>query len=295
MFKKTLKFLLPLSLLGFAVGCSTVNPNEAAVKVYLTGDKAGVENAEVVTAGSIREGWGEKVYFINTSLQNYTYTSDAAEGNAADQSFSFTTNDGIKLTANISVRFRIADPKKFLVAYKIDDDGFVSGELRDALREAITIEGSKVRLADLFNYTNDPTKVGTANTEAFLQSITKSVNTVLNKNGVVIESIVFANGLTPPDKIQQQIEAAQEVQQQTLRIQQEATQAQAKLALETTNAQINNVKAASLTPAVLDAKRLELRQMELEIIKEKWNGQAPTTVVNGNGGNLPSVVLPSGN
>lgn len=295
MLKKTLKFIFPLSLLGLAVGCTTVNPNETAVKVYLTGNKAGVENAEVVTAGAVREGWGEKVYFINTSLQNYTYTSDTNEGSATDQSLSFTTNDGIKLTANISVRFRIADPKKFIVAYKIDDEGFVGGELRNTLRDALTIEGSKVPLAALFNYTNDPTKVGTASTEAFLQNISKAANNTLNKNGVVIESIVFANGLTPPAKIQQQIEAAQEVQQQTLRIQQEAAQAQAKLALEQANAQINTVKAASLTPAVLDAKRLELRQMELEIIRDKWNGQAPTTVVNGNGGNLPSVVLPSGN
>lgn len=44
--------------------------------------------------------------------------------------------------------------------------------------------------------------------------------------------------------------------------------------------------AKGITPQLLELRRLELRQLELE----KWNGALPTTLM---GGNVPVIVNPN--
>lgn len=256
--------LVLLSLVSISlVGCGeVVNPGEVAVKVKLTGSNAGLEKAEVFNTGKVREGIDEKIYRISTAIKNYTYTADEKEGKAQDESFTFSTSNGIRVNTDVGVTYRIVDPKAFLVAYKIDDDNYQFGELKNLVRDELNRVGAKYALNDIVN------SQGKSKLDEFYVNLKNSVNEKLKNNGVEITRIAFVNGFRLPKNIQDAITANQESAQNAEKAKQDLIKEKAELEVKRVRAEASKVEAATLTP-------LLVRKLWID----KWNGGI--TVVNG--------------
>lgn len=261
-----------------STGCSMIEPGTTRVVVQRYGDKAGFENAEEINSGSYKCSWDEACYDINTSIKNYSYTSDTTEGSSNNQQLRFQTAEGVDLLVNMGVTYRVAGPAKFVSSYRKDDDNFAQQELYSAVRDVLTTTGSRYSLTDLFNMTGTARNKGSkSGMEVFQDQVLTNLKQRLSSRGVEILELSFLNGIDPPGPLKAQLEATQRAKAETAKAEEEVKRARARQQVALIEAKTAAIEAQQLTPMLL-------RSRELDLLEKKWNGAYPSTlIINGNG------------
>lgn len=141
-------------LLGAAAlsstGCITmksVGTGEVLFVVPQYGDKAGVENAQILGTGRRFHPVTKKSFLFETSLQTHSFTSNLEEGAIGkDQAITFLV-DGNEVSMDVAATIRFkqdpvpgADPgytllHKYFAAYNKPADIFIEGEFYNSLRD----------------------------------------------------------------------------------------------------------------------------------------------------------------
>ena len=102
-----------LLAVGFvAISCVTVTRIDAAhvgIKVRLAGSARGVQDIPVVTGWVFFNPLAEQIVEFPTSVQNVIWTSSANEGRKVDESITFSSQEGVNVTADIGLSVHI-DP-----------------------------------------------------------------------------------------------------------------------------------------------------------------------------------------
>lgn len=264
--KKVLLTLIIATIALMATACTRVPPGEVGVKVYLNGGSKGVDQ-EVLGAGRYWIGFNEDLYLFPIFQQNYVWTKDSAEGSPTDESITFQTSDGMSMGADIGITYNIPPENvgKVFQKYRKGVNELTDVVLRNMVRDAFVKYASAYTAEEAYS----------TKKSALLDSVKTRVIANAGKDGVVVNDIYYIGSMTLPkqilDALNNKIKAIQDAQ----RIENEVRSAKAEaekavavaegqaLAMEAV-ARGNRALAASITPTLIELKRIE-----------KWNGQLP--------------------
>lgn len=264
--KKVLLTLIIATIALMATACTRVPPGEVGVKVYLNGGSKGVDQ-EVLGAGRYWIGFNEDLYLFPIFQQNYVWAKDSAEGSPTDESITFQTSDGMSMGADIGITYNIPQENvgKVFQKYRKGVNELTDIVLRNMVRDAFVKYASAYTAEEAYS----------TKKSALLDSVKARVIANAGKDGVVVNDIYYIGSMTLPkqilDALNNKIKAIQDAQ----RIENEVRSAKAEaekavavaegqaLAMEAV-ARGNRALAASITPTLIELKRIE-----------KWNGQLP--------------------
>jgi regulator of protease activity HflC (stomatin/prohibitin superfamily) len=259
-----------------------VEPGHVGVKVYQLGDDKGVGPQEV-GVGRYWLTWNERLYVFPTFTQNYTWTQEGREG---DESFTFNDKDGTSLNADVGISYAI-DPEKvplIFQKYRRGVDEITDIYLRNMVRDGITSEASVLPVEAIYG-------VGK---EKLLDAVLSRVKAKVEPLGIKVEELYWIGKIRLPEVIEKALndkikanQDAMQAQNQVLQRKYEADKkiedargaAESVLVAAKRQAEANDLLTKSLTPELLQYKKLE---NEIKAI-DKWGGVLPTFM----GGSTP--------
>lgn len=264
--KKVLLTLIIAIAAIMSTACTRVPPGEVGVKVYLNGGSKGVDQ-EVLGAGRYWIGFNEDLYLFPIFQQNYVWTKDSTEGSPTDESITFQTSDGMSMGADIGITYNIPPENvgKVFQKYRKGVDELTDVVLRNMVRDAFVKYASAYTAEEAYS----------TKKSALLDSVKTRVITNAGKDGVVVNDIYYIGSMTLPKQILEALNSKIKAIQDAQRIENEVRSAKAEaektvavaegkaLAMEA-EARGNKALAASITPTLIELKRIE-----------KWNGQLP--------------------
>lgn len=253
--------------------CNRVGPGYVGIKVNQAGSDRGVESYPLQTGWVWYNPISESVYEFPTFIQSHTYSNESA--------IQFQSSEGTVLKAPVTISYAIqaaAVPKLF-VRFRKSADELTVGYIQQQIRNAFTEAANGYKTIELF------TKQG-----EFIGKVQKHLVEKLGAD-IVIDTISLAGAIEAPDTIKVALD-------NVIKAQQSAAQAEAKVAqseaegrqsvatadaeaksitvVAEAQASANRKLAESLTPGLIELKRIE-----------KWNGVLPQV----SGGNTPFINL----
>lgn len=258
----------PLLIVGFVVAfvlattvaCSgtRVRSGEVGVRIVDLGAHAGVQ------AHELGVGWyfpqlGSYVLKFPTTTRTEVWSDS---GEAIGPAIQFNNADGVPTRMAVSVQVRI-DPERASNAvqrYRLGFEDMVRGPVQRDLQDAF------VRLGP--HYTSQQLVSGEGS--RLLIEVTTLLNQRLGREGVIIDNINLVGAPALPDairdRINQRIEAEQNVATQEAQVRVVQAQAQQRIA-----AAEGLARATQIEGAALSSNPQVLRMREIE----RWNGQCP--------------------
>ena len=220
----------------------------------------------------------ENLYIFPTFVQSYTWTASLNEGKAQDESMAFQTKDGMKFSVDVGISYSISKENvgKVFQKYRKGVDEITDVVLRNMVRDAFTKESAK--------YTADEA-YSTAKV-AMMDSIQAGVIREAAAVGITVTKVYYVSDMRPPQTMVQamndKIAATQKAQQVENQVREAKAQADKEVATAeghakailieaTAQAQANKLLAASVTPTLVEIKKVE-----------KWNG-VNSQVLSGSG------------
>lgn len=281
---------LGLGSCGVVPGTSatTVEPGYAGLKIQLYGGSKGIENAELVTGRVWCNGYTEEVVVFPTYINTYPFTKEATEGSPTDESVVFSVG-GSPVSADVGVSFGFStellagEAKKtklhrFYETYRKSPDEFRANELRNGLRNCFAETAETLKLTPSMLPTNQQRLV-----KGVIQCTQQRFPTI------VLQDVTLLAPLRLPPEIQKSIDeqfasqqAAQTAESNRRKAEAEAAanvaeaKGEAKVTIEQARAEAeaNRLRAASITPQLLELERLRVERARIE----KWNGQQAPTI-----------------
>ena len=276
--KRTLAIAALLVSTSVLIGCTRVGPGHVGVKVSMAGDAKGVDSAPAVTGWVFYNPFLSSVYEWPTFVQQVVLTRDPNEGAPHNEEITFTNADQMMISADISFAYSLDAEKvpQFYVKFRTDDmHAFSHGYLRSLIRDKFNEIGGRYKIEEIMG-----------DNAEFIAEVKAAVQKDVAAYGVVLEpQFGFVGAPRPPqaviESINNKIQAVQIAQQK----QNELVQAQADAAKEVAKtegyarsitlranaeADANRRLAESITPNLLELKRLE-----------KWNGTLPQVTGQG--------------
>src|SRR5262245_18329292 len=222
------------------------------------------------------------------SVQNVVWTKSPHEGNPVDESITFTNKDKMVVNMDVNLAYRLTPDRvpAFYVKFRVDElKTFTDGFMRNIALECINEAGGRFSIDEIMG-----------DNALFLGESRKCLQKSLDEYGIVIEQFGVIGAPRPPQSVIDAINATTQAKQIALQKQNEVTQiqaeaakavakaegeAKAKVTLATAEAEANRIRTSSLTPSLLELKRLENQHDAIW----RWNGQQPQ-VISGSGNGL---------
>lgn len=273
--------LLTLTSCGYTV----VQPGHVGIQINLSGSDKGVQDLPLKTGRIFYNPITETVFTYPTFVQTAVWTAAKDEGHPADESITFTTKDSMVVNADVSLSYSLASEKvpNFYVKFRSDDlDKFTHGFLRNVARDQFNETAGKYSIEQIMG-----------DNEQFLRDVRGRVQQEVNGVGVKLEQFGFIGAPRPPQPVINAINAKIQATQDAIRIENELRQSQAQAAKQVAQAEgeakaaiarangqaeANRIRAASITPQILEWERLAATREAIG----KWNG-APSMITGGNG------------
>lgn len=264
---------IPLIAIVPMSSCSRVEPGHVGIKVSNFGSSAGVSDH------ALGVGWyftpvGTNIYEYPIYTSTYAWTKSSTEQSGNDEEFPFQDRNGLNLSADVSVAYRV-DPVKAPILfqkYRIDMAGIVAGPLRNAVRSALNEEAAGLGIEEIYG----PKKA------ALLSAVQRDVARYFEPVGLHVEQLYWASNIRVPDQVLSQINTK-------IANEQAALAAQANVATVKANADARiadadgKAKASQIEGDALRANPAILRQRAIE----KWDGKLPT--YSSGSGQLPFI------
>jgi regulator of protease activity HflC (stomatin/prohibitin superfamily) len=276
---RSAKLLIAL-IAGVMSGCAytTIEPGHVGIKIEQTGHQRGVQDFPIKTGRVWYNPVNENVLDFNTAIQQYTWTQNVNEGNAANEEMCFKSSDFLTFCADVNAAFKVIPDKapSFYIQFRSDDmKVFVHGFFRNVIRDDLT------KFAG--NYSADD--LNGKGQEEFLESATQAAKAELLTYGVDLIKLGFAHPPRPPEQIQKAINNKLEAVQNAIRVENELRQSEAEakkmIAEAEGKAKANQVEMQSITPQLLQMRAIE-----------KWNGTLPQAI--GGSGAIPFIQIQGG-
>ncbi|TXH40866.1 MAG: prohibitin family protein [Burkholderiaceae bacterium] len=273
-----------LLLRGTILTWTVINPGYTGIKINRLVDR-GITREHVVTGFVFYNPIQTQVVVYPTFVQRVIWTRDVQEGSPANEELAFNTKDSVPVSLDVALSYLLDAAKvpDFYTKFRADHiSSFTHGYLRDTARNVVVAIGSEYNFED----------INGAQKEAFLERVTKELNTRLNPVGVSIQQFGLVGALRPPKELADAVNAKTKAIQDSIRAENEvrAAQAEAKkrVAIAEGEAAANRALASSLDPKLLEWERLKLQRDAIS----KWNGQMPSVMAGQGQGMLFNVPTP---
>lgn len=273
-------YLVALGLVGLlgVVGCTRVSPGTVGIKVVNGGSDRGVSDYPTQVGWVVYNPITTTVFEYPTFVQTVVWTKDAAEGHPANEEITFTNKDKMVISVDVNLAYHLDATKvpAFYVKFRHDDlNTFTHSFLRSEARDAFNKHAGVYSIDQIMGDNAD-----------FIDKVKEALAARVEPYGVLIDQFGVIGAPRPPPSVSDQITASVHAAQLTTQKQAELMQVQADMAKERektdtyarntltlaeAQALANRKLSESLTPNLIDLKRLE-----------KWNGVLPQ-VSGGNG------------
>lgn len=261
--------------------CQFVEPGNVGLKVNLIGDDKGMDKNEL-SPGRYYIGYNERLYTFPMFEQNVSWTA-TKEDDGQDESFTFTVGK-VPMNADFAISFNIeaGSASKIFQTYRKGLPEIADGPLRNAVRDALqdVPQDQKLTVDDVIGEKKS----------TMVDEVEKRVREMFKDKGIHVIKLSLLGRIRLPEEIQQTMNA--QIKSTQLAIQREnelrEAEAEAKKKVATAEgsaaeakalaegkasailteaqaqAKANRLLAESLTPALVELKKLE-----------RWNGQLP--------------------
>lgn len=267
-----MKKILILALLVLTAACSKVPAGNVGIKAYLLGGDKGVD-IEELGPGRYWIGINQELYLFPTFTQNYTWTKECVDGDCGNEELGFQTVEGLAVTADVGISYRIDPDKAALIfqKYRKGVSEITDLYLRNMVRDSLVKNASGMRVESVY---------GSGKT-ALIEKVQSDVTAQVGPLGIVVEKIYWVGELRLPEVVAQsinaKIKATQMAEQRRNEVEQSKAEAdkqieaargeaEAKLAVARADAEAILIKgnALSQNPHVIEMTAIE-----------KWNGVLP--------------------
>lgn len=263
--------------------CTRIGPGYVGIKVSMAGDDKGVDSAPKVTGWVFYNPFLSSVLEYPTFVQTAVWNESATGGSStANEEITFTNADQMKVSVDVNLSYHL-NPLKvpaFYVKFRSDDlNAFTHGFLHNKARDIFNEHAGKYKIEQIMG-----------DNSTFLADVRAGLQKEVQDIGVEIDQFGIIGAPRPPDAVIEAINGKVHATQLAQQKQNELVQTEADMAKErakvdtyarntTTMADAQaeaNIKLArSLTPELVELKKLE-----------KWNGVLPQVTSGNNGGVL---------
>lgn len=276
-----------------------INAGYVGVEVNLAGSQRGAQDIPVRTGWVFYSPLKTQVIEFPTFVQTVKWTADVNEGHPLNEEIVFNSKEGQEVRADVSLSYAIdaARVPEFYVKYRTDDlERFTHGILKDIVRNSLNEVASTYTLEDIYG----------ENKARFLRESRERIQAQVEPVGVGIQQFGFigkprftaaieqaitqkTQAITEAERARNQLavtqaemaksvaEAEGEARSQVERARGEATSTIERARGE---AEANRLRQASITPQLLEWRRLENQRA----LVEKWNGELPRMIVSDKAG-----------
>ncbi len=261
--------VLAIGAMPILGGCSKqVDPGHVGIEVDMYGKDRGVQGATIATGMVWYNPITTNIYTYPISIQTAIWTRSPHEGSKDNDEITYNSSEGLTFTADISLSYQLVPEKvpAFYVKFRSDDlNTFTHGFLRNIARDAFNETAAKYTTDELYG----------AKKDEVLAKVREQVNAQVADIGVVLQQLGYVGAPRPPEAVVAAINAkikaiqdAQAAQNKVAQIQAEANQA---IAQADGQAKANKLLDASLTPNLIEWRRLQLVKEAVD----KWDGHRP--------------------
>jgi regulator of protease activity HflC (stomatin/prohibitin superfamily) len=265
------------------ISVTRIGAGQVGVEVNLAGSQRGPSEIPVRTGWVFYSPLRTQIIDFPTYVQTVKWTKDVNEGHPLNEELVFNSKEGQEVRADVSLSYAIDSQKvpDFYVKYRVNDlDKFTHGILKDIVRNSLNEVASTYTLEDIYG----------ENKAKFLRETRQRVQDQVTPVGVGIQQFGFIGKPRFTEAIEHAITQKTQAitEAESARNQLAVTQAnvakmvaeaegEAKSLIERARgeAEANRLRNASLTPQLLELKRLENDRARIE----KWNGDVPRMVV----------------
>jgi len=269
-------FLTFLSILSCA---STVPPGSVVLQVNIAAsDESGRYN--IVHGGRYWGGPNTSYYELPVVEQRAVWCKNATEGSTVDDSITFAGKDGQPVNSDIGIGYSLALDDKDIIhmvqTYGYDLHLTIEGRVRDSVRNAMNLCASEYTVEDLYGSQKGP----------LMDCALAKVKTEYEPNGLLIHRLTLNSEIRLPKLVKEAMEPSNAAIQQAAQVRNEVESTKATgektVAAATAEAEslrvrseaeahANEVLANSITPALIELKRIEVQKSMIE----KWDGRLP--------------------
>jgi regulator of protease activity HflC (stomatin/prohibitin superfamily) len=283
-----------------------VQPGEVGLKVHLTGSDKGLATEEL-GPGYYWFGPTEQFYEFPIFEQIYNWTKSPNEGNNADESFTFQTKEGLSVNTDIGINFHLEKGRvsDIFAKYRQDMDYLKHTYMHNVVRNALNKVGSQMPVESVY---------GQGKSDLVAQ-VKKMVQEDVGPEGIIVNDIFITGEFRLPETVTAQIQAKITATQTAMKVENEVRQAQAEakknvaiadgeaqrnvatangeataiLAKATAQAKANILLAQSITPSLVEWKRLDIESQKAA----KWSGNVPMVSTGSGSGTLLNMTIPA--
>jgi regulator of protease activity HflC (stomatin/prohibitin superfamily) len=266
-------------LVVFLLRVTRIEAGHVGVEINLAGSQRGASEIPIRTGWVVYSPLRTQIIEFPTYVQTVKWTRDTAEGHPINEEMGFNSKEGMEILVDVSLSYAI-DPSKvpdFYVKYRVSDlELFTHGILRDIVRNSLNEVASTFTVEDIYGERKAD----------FLGKVQAMIEQKVAPVGVSVQQFGFIGAPRVPEVIAAAITAKAQAIQQAERARNELATTQAEAAKKIAGAEgdaksmvtraqgeadANRIRQNSLTPQLLELRRIENSQMLIE----KWNGQLP--------------------
>lgn len=256
-------------VLGFK-SCNSVPVGSVGVKVNKLGGSKGVDT-EVLGVGRYWIGWNEELHLFPTYQVNYSFTRDVTEGSPANEEFTFQTREGMECGVDLGIAMHYDRDKivKMFQTYRKGEEEIRAVVVRNTIRDALNKIAGSMPVESVYG----------AGKGLLIDSVQKVVQTTLAPTGIIIDKISLIGSVRIPESVKEALDSKVRMTQEAQRAENEVAKATAEANIRIARAKgegdalrikadaeayYNQKVSSSLTPQIVEMKRLE-----------KWDGKYP--------------------
>jgi len=285
--------LLLLALIGVLIFLSIIRVTRigagfVGIEINLAGSQRGASEIPIRTGWVFYSPLRSQIVEYPTFVQTVKWTADINEGHPVNEELVFNSKEGQEVRADVSLSYAIDATRipDFYVKYRSDDlERFTHGILKDVVRNSLNEMASTYTLEDIYG----------ENKARFLSETRQHVQAQLEPVGVQIQQFGFigkprftaaieqaitqkTQAITDAERARNQLAVTQAEVAKTVA----EAEGEARSAIERARgeAESNRLRQASITPQLLEWKRLENQRAFID----RWNGELPRTVLGDKNG-----------
>jgi regulator of protease activity HflC (stomatin/prohibitin superfamily) len=267
-------------IISNVAGVTRIEAGYVGIEVNLAGSQRGASEIPMRTGWVFYSPLTTQIIEFPTYVQTVKWTRDLSEGHPLNEEMGFNSKEGMEISADVSLSYAIEPTKvpDFYVKYRVNDlDRFTHGILRDIVRNSLNEVASTYTVEDIYGEKK----------AQFLRQVQQQIQDKITNVGVGVQQFGFIGAPRVPGVIAQAITAKAQAIQEAERAKNELATTQAEAAKKIAEAEgdakssvtraqgeadANRIRQNSLTPQLLELRRLENQRALIE----KWNGQLPT-------------------
>lgn len=282
-----MKKIIGAVLILLLAACSKVPAGNVGIKALLLGGSKGVDTEEL-GPGRYWIGINEELYLFPTFTQNYTWTKACIDGDCENEELGFQTVEGLAVTADVGISYRIDPTKAALIfqKYRKGVEEITDLYLRNMVRDSLVKNASTMPVESVYG----------AGKTKLIEQVQADVDRQVAPLGIIVEKVYWVGELRLPAVVAASINAKIKATQMAQQRQNEVAQAKAEAdkAIE----QSRGTAESNLTIARAEAEAIRIKGEALaqnpNVIQmttiEKWDGVLPRIT----GGVVPFVNVPEG-